>query len=410
MTVARFRYRAIDASGAAVAGELEAEDRSAAVERMRALGRLPVSVEPAAGGLRALLDTEITPRSPLPGGDRVAFTRALATLASAGLPLDRALEIVRDLGERRSGRAMAGRLLEAVRGGAGLADAMDGEAAAFPPAYRSVVRAGEAGAALGPALSRLADAEEAAAKRRSGLRSALVYPAFLAVSSVGAVAVLLIHVVPTFEPMLADAGVAPPIATRVVLAAGRAASAGWPLLLAAVGLGALGVRIALASPRFRLRWSRALLAAPAVGPLRRKLETARLARVLGELLASGVALPAALRHATRAVGDAAFHAELARATPEVEAGRGLAGPLAEGRVLAPLAVQLIRVGEETGRLAPMLLKAADILDDEAKGALDRLTAMLTPTLTLVMGALIALIVSSILFALFSINELAIRRP
>jgi general secretion pathway protein F len=409
--VARFRYRALDAAGASVMGEIEAADVPGAVESIRAQGRLPVSVEAAeAGGLWALLNTEITPRAALPEGDRIAFTRALATLAGAGLPIDRALEIVRDLGERRAARAIAGRLLEAVRGGASLAEAMDGEAAAFPRAYRSVVRAGEAGAALGPALARLAEGEEAAAKRRSGVRSALVYPAFLLVSSVGAVAVLLIYVVPTFEPMLAEAGVAPPLSTRIVMAAGRVATGGWPLMLGGVLALALGLRLALLSPGFRLRWSRALLAAPVVGPLRRKLQTARLVRLLGELLASGVALPAALRLAREALSDAAFRDDLARATPEVEAGRGLAGPLSEGGTLSPLALQLIRVGEESGRLAPMLLKAADILDDEAKGALDRLIATLTPTLTLAMGALIALIVSSILFALFSINELAIRRP
>lgn len=407
--MARFRYRAIGPDGAAIAGALDAQDPQDAVERLRAMGGLPVSVEPegAAAGLRALLDTEITPRDALSAPERAAFTRGLATLLAAGLPIDRALEILRDLGERRSGRALAGRLLDAVRGGAALGAAMDREAAAFPPVFRAVVKAGEAGAALDGALVRLADAEEGAARRTAALRSALVYPAFLLVSAAGSVAVLLGVVVPAFEPLLAEAGVEPPATTRLVIAAGRLTADRWPLMLGGLALLWVGWRLALTRPDIRLGWARARLSLPALGALIAKLETARIARVLGELVSNGVPLPQALRLAGAATEDAAFRAEIARVAPEVEAGRGLARPLAEGRIAAPLALQLIRVGEESGRLAAMLLKAADILDFEARAAIDRGLAVLTPVLTLVMGALIALIVSSILFALFSINQLAL---
>jgi general secretion pathway protein F len=409
--VPSFRFRALDAAGARAAGVIEAPDAAAAVARLRAEGRLPLSVEPARGGrLMAALNAEITPRATLSPADRAAFTRGLATLAAAGLPLDRALEIARDFADGRAARGVAARLLAAVRGGAALADAMEAEKGAFPPVYRAVVRAGEASGGLGAALGRLADAEEAANRRRGALRSALVYPVFLVVSSVGAVAALLIFVAPTFEPMLAEAGATPPLSTRIVMGAGRAAAGGWPWALAALAGLAILSALALRDPALRLAASRAALRLPVLGPLRRRLQTARLARLLGELLSGGVALPAALRLARAALTDAAFADALDRATPQIEAGRGLAGPLGETGALAPLAVQLIRVGEESGRLAPMLLRTADILDEEARQALDRLLAMLTPTLTLVMGGVIALIVSSILFALFSINELAIGRP
>ncbi len=405
----RFRYRAIDPLGATVSGALEAPDGSAAVDSLRGRGLLPVAVKPGGAGSRlwSVLSTDITPRDALRDRDRVAFTRALATLIGAGLPLDRALEILRDLGDRRAGRAVAARLLDAVRGGSGLAAAMDGDAAAFPPLYRGMVRAGEAGAMLDATLGRLADAEEGAAARRGALRAAMIYPAFLLVSAMGSVAVLLIYVVPAFEPLLAEAGVEPPVSTRIVIAAGRTVADGWPAMLAAAGTLWVAWRVARLRPAVRLAAARTVLRLPLIGAIAAKLETARLVRMLGELLTSGVALPAALRLARAATGDAAFRAELDRVTPEVEAGRGLARPLAEGAVAAPLALQLIRVGEESGRLAPMLLKAGEILDAEAQGQIDRLLAILTPTLTLVMGGLIALIVSSILFALFSINELAL---
>jgi general secretion pathway protein F len=210
--------------------------------------------------------------------------------------------------------------------------------------------------------------------------------------------------------MLAEAGATPPLSSRIVMGAGRWTAAYWPVGLGALVALALAARLALANPAIRLRWSQATLSAPVAGSLRRKLRTAQLTRLLGDLLSSGVSLPAALRLSRDALDDAAFRNALDSAIPDVEAGRGLAAPLSDGRALSPLALQLIRVGEESGRLPAMLLKAADILDDEGQRALDRAVAMLTPTLTLVMGALIALIVSSILFALFNINELAIRRP
>ncbi|MFV0474127.1 MAG: type II secretion system F family protein [Pikeienuella sp.] len=409
--MAAFTYRALDAAGARERGEIEAPDRAAAAGRLRARGLLPVAVEPQRpGGLMALLNTEITPRGALSRSDRVGFTRGLATLSGAGLPMERALEILAELGEAKRARAAAAKLLASVRGGASLGDAMDEQPAAFSAAFRSVVRAGETGATLAPALARLADEEEKAAKRRGALISALAYPAFLSFASVGAVAVLLIHVVPTFAPMLKTAGVAPPLSTRIVIGAGDIAARGWPLILAAVAGLILGAQAALMAPGLRLRWSRIRLSLPLAGDLRRKFATARAARLLGELLAGGVALPAALKLAGEAAGEPAFRAEIARAAPLVEAGRGLSAPLTEGGVFSPLALQLIRVGEESGQLAPMLLKSADILDEEASAALDRALGLLTPALTLAMGALIALIVSSIMFAMFSINELAIRRP
>ncbi len=405
--MAVFRYRAIDRAGAVVTGTLESPDAAAAAQRLHETGHMPIRIEAGAGGLRALLDTEITPRDAISERDRLVFTRALATLAGAGLPLDRALAIARDLGERRAVREVAGRLLEAVQGGASFADALDRERAAFPPLYRAVVRAGETGAALEATLARLADQLETGARRRGELRSAMIYPAFLLLTAAGSVALLLGFVVPSFEPLLAEAEVEPPAITQAVIAAGRVVEAWWAALLGGALLALAGGRLALLAPRLRLAWHRALLGTPVVGPLWASFETARLARLLSGLLENGVALPAALRLARGALGNRAFAAELDRVIPEVEAGRGLAAPFAEGRVLPPLAKQLLRVGQDSGQLAEMLGRIAAIFEAESTGRFDRLLAILTPAITLLMGVLIAVVISSILFALFSINELAI---
>jgi general secretion pathway protein F len=405
-----WRWRAVK-GGAVIAGVTQGADRAAVVAQLRAEGKMLLEIAPArSGALWALLNTEITPRGAISTADRVAFTRSLATLVEAGLTLDRALAVTRDLGDRRAARALAARLRDAVAGGASLADAMGREAAALPPAYRSMVRAAEASATLAPTLARLADAEEAAARRASALRGALIYPAFLVAAAIGSIAVLLTLVVPTFAPMLRDAAVEPPLATRVVIGAAEGAMRWGPLIGLPLAAGVLALLVASLRPGPRRALHAAALRAPLIGPLRRKLASARMARLLGETLAGGVPLTAALRLTRDALSDAAFVAALDAAIPQVEAGRGLAAPLAATGAPSPLALQLIGVGEESGRLAPMLLKCADILDEQARGAVDRLLAILTPAITLVMGGVVALIVSSILFALFSINELAVARP
>lgn len=406
MTV--FRYRALSKSGEIVVGTIDMPDKESAVARLRAGGHLPIHLDAErSGGLMALLNTEITPRDALSTKDRIVFTRSLATLTGAGLPLDRALEMAGERGGRRAVRTVSSRLLEAVRGGSGLASALDREASAFPPLYRSLVRAGEAGAALESTLARLADTLESTAKRQSELRSAMIYPAFLVVTAMGSVAILLAYVVPTFEPLLRDAGVEPPALTQIVIATGRLVEHYWLFLLAGLAGLFLTIMLLLRVLSVRLRWHRLALSIPVVGRLWREFETARLTRLLGTLLQNGVALPAALRLTRDALGNAAFADEVSRVIPEVEAGRGVADPLREGAILPDLALQLIYIGQESGQLHDMLLKTADIFDDEAKRGFDQVLAILTPALTLVMGVLIALIISSILFALFSINELAI---
>ncbi len=403
-----FSYRAVDPSGEIVTGTLDCADERSAASQLQSTGHLPLAITTlGTSWLRAILDTEITPRDALGVADRVAFTRGLATLIGAGLPLDRALQTLHELGATRRIRAVSGKLHDGVRGGAPLSGALDEQSDGFPPLYRGIVRAGEAGARLDEALTDLADMLEESQRRAGDLRSALIYPAFLVITAIGSVSILLGYVVPTFEPLLAEAGVTPPLLTQAVIAAGRLVQDWWLAGLIALAVVVAIIVLALRLPEPRERWDLMRLRMPLLGPALMKFETARLARVLGTMLGNGVALPAALRLAADAVSNRAISSEIHRVLPDVEAGRGLAGPLREGALLPPLALQLIQVGQDSGDLTPMLRKLAEIFDVEAKRAFDQMLALLTPLLTLIMGAMIALIISSILYALFSINELAI---
>lgn len=404
----QFRFRAIDRNGEEISGVLNAETQDAVVADLHGQGALPIRVEAgASGGLMALLNTEITPRDALSLADLVALTRSMATLLDAGLPLDRALQTIAELGATAPVRRAGGELLTAVREGAALSDALDRQPRVYPAHMRAMVRAGEAGARQAETLAELAEGLETMAKRRGALRSALIYPAFLVLTALGSVALLLGYVVPTFEPLLSDAGVEPPRLTQAVMATGAFVQDWGLVCLGLLLLLALAFRAGLMLPAFRLQWHRVLLRVPVLGRAIADLETARLTGLLGALLTAGVALPRGLGLSADAAGNAVFRQTLSDVTPLVEAGRGLAGPLQEQSPFPPLALQLISVGEESGKLAPMLLKTAEIFDAQSRRTIEQALALITPTLTLVLGLVIAVIIGSILFALFSINELAI---
>lgn len=407
----RFHFRALDGRGEIVSGTLDACDEGAAAADLRARGHVPMRVDrtPARRGLSALLAIEITPRRVLSLRERVTVLQALATLLTSGIAMDRALRITAELGETRAIRTVAARLLERTLEGASLADAMAAEGRAFPPMTLGIVRAAEAGGNVGPALERLAAAEDASAKRQAALRSAMIYPAFLCLTALVCIGVLLVFVVPTFQPMLDAAGRAPPRSTAIVLAAASFVRSWGAAVVPLCFVALAAAQPVLRRPGPRAALHRAWLALPLVGPLRRKLGTATLARLLSELLAGGVDLQRALRLSLDGLGDAALRADVALALPRIEAGERLAAVFAGRASVAPLAVQLMDVGERTGTLPSMLGRAADILDDQARVTLDRLIGLATPVITLVMGALIGLIVTSILFALFSLNDLAMSQ-
>ena len=406
--MASFRYKSVSAGGDVVQGTLEARDQGAAVNQLHLMGHTPVRVEAAGGsGLLDLLNLEIGTARPASGGELATLTRKLATLLRAELPLDRALELLTDLTERPATQKMVTRLLTAIRGGSSLADALDKEANAFPSYYRSMVRAGETGASLDTVLSRLADFLERAQAVRGQLRSALVYPAFLLVTAGVSLVVLLTFVLPSFQPMFEDAGAELPMITQVVVGFGSfVRDAWWAIALAVLALG-LGLRLHLGTEAGRLFWHGLALRVPVLGPLWLKGDVARFARTLGTLLANGVALLTALNLVREVMSNAALADGIAIAAPDVQAGRGLAAPLGENPLYPSLLVQLVRVGEESGRLEDMLLKLAEIYDQESEETTRRLLALLVPVLTLGLGGLIAFLVASVLFALFSVNDLVL---
>ncbi len=403
-----YRFKAISPAGQLLQGEMEARTERLVIERLRDDGNYPIDAEPAAPRppIRRWLDRELSRRS-VAAKDVALFTREFATLVGAGVALDRVLAILIGLASKPALREVLADVHRRVEGGAAIADALEAHPQAFPPYYVNMIRAGEAGGQLDTVLQRLAEFLERSRELSGAVRSALVYPAVLIAMAGLSLVIVLTVVLPEFEPIFAEAGRDLPAATQVVRAMGHGVRDYWWAAAIAGLLATVVIRRDLTTADGRNRWHGVLLRTPVLGSLRRRLAFARFSRMLGTLLANGVGVLSAMALAREVTGNEVLNRALAEVAVAVREGGGLARPLAKADVFPRLAVDLISVGEESGHLEEMLLKAADIYDSEVKRAIDRAVALLVPLLTIGLGALIAAIIGSVLVAILSVNELAL---
>ena len=402
-----FRYKAVTAEREIVEGDMEADSELAVARRLQDLGHTPLRAEEVSGAVsQSWLTRDLLAGRAVSKKALVLITRELATLIGAGLTLERSLEVLIDVADRDNSRRLLGSLLKSIRGGSAFSDALAEHEGTFPGYYVSLVQAGEAGGALATVLDGLADYLEKSQAVVEEVRSALVYPVLLLIMAGGSVAILMTVVIPEFRPLFEDAGDALPLATRAMLAVADFVEQFWWALLTILVLGTWLLRQQLRKPGFRLLWDRAILRLPLFGGLVRKIQVARFSRTLGTLLSNGITLLNALRLVRGTIGNAALARAVDGVAGRLKEGERLAELLAASQAFPSLAVHLVRVGEETGRLEPMLLKVAEIYDGEVKATVERLLALLVPLLTIGLGVLIAGIIASVLLALLSLNQLA----
>ncbi len=408
-----YHYRAVDAAGAVAMGELEAANESEIVERLRDQGMLPMQVGPAAAGRGAAVTTAGAAPARRPfwlsktvTRDQVGnLTRELATLLRAGLPLDRALELLIQLAPSPAVGALLQGIRDEVRGGKSLSQALDARREVFSRFYVNIVRAGEAGGALGVVLTRLADTMERNKELRDSVTAALIYPSILILVAVASVMVLLVYVVPQFEQTFAQAGKALPLATQIVVVVGRFLRSWWWALLAGIVLFVIATRRHLRQPAARRRWDGRMLRLPLIGDLLVKVEVARFARTLATLLANGVTLLAGLGIVKETLGNVVLAGALDGVTARLREGKGFGRPLVETGLYPRLATQMILVGEESGRLEEMLTRVAEVYDREVQVSIKRFLAILEPVLILSLAVMIGGIVFSILLGVMGMSEL-----
>jgi general secretion pathway protein F len=403
-----FRYLAITPAGELTRGTMDAPSEAAVVERLRRRGNITMRTEPEGRGsfLHDLLHMELGARQGLRRQEVANLTRELAVMLTAGQDLDRALRFLVETAGSRRARAIFDQLRNAVRDGSPLAAALSQHPRSFPPLYVGLVRAGEAGGTLAATLERLATLLERQRSLTATISAALVYPILLMVVAIGSVTLLLTEVLPQFVPLFEQNGVALPRSTQLLISVGHLLSSYGLYFLAAGGVLILGLRSALRQRGPRLVADRLLLRLPVAGALARELMAARFSRTLGTLLQNGVPLINALGVVRDTIGNLVGVAAIDGATVSAKAGAGLAGPLGEAAVFPLRTIYLLRLGEETAQLGSMALRAADIHEEKTRIGIQRLVALLVPVITIVMGVVIASIVSSLLLAMLSLNDLA----
>jgi len=405
--MARFVYKAATASGEVIQGEIEAADRQSAIDLLRGQGHVPIRADERTGGPSFAFAAVFGGRRRITTRDLTLQTRELATLLGAGLPLDRALSILRDIAPSAVGRALVKQVQEKVRAGSSLADALADQGGVFPGHYIGMVRAGEAGGNLEGVLTALADSMERAQSLQENLWGALFYPILVVIMAVISLIVLMTAVIPEFRPLFEDSGAQMPLLTRVVLGASDFVGHYWWAIALAVLAGLLALAQNNRSPSGRLRWHRWLLRRAILGDLILKVEVARFARTLGTLSKNGVSLLNAMNMTIGTVENQAVAEALGEVRARLAKGEGLAGPMAQMAVFPTLAVQLIQVGEESGALEDMLLRVADTYDGEVERSLNRMLSLLVPLITIALGIVIAIIIGAMVSAILSSYELPI---
>jgi len=399
--VPAFAYQALDASGKTQRGVLQGDTARAVRQTLRERGLNPLEVTPVDEKQNA----SPLGRRGLSTPQLALFTRQLATLLSAGLPIDEALAALGEQGEDERSRSLTVALRSRVMEGAGLAAALADYPDSFPEIYRASVAAGEQSGRLGTVLERLADYAESRDALRQKMITALAYPVLLALVAVAVVTGLLLYVVPQIVGVFASMKQTLPLPTTVLIALSEFVKH-WGLLLGLfLIVAAVGARFALRRDALRMAWHRWLLRLPLVGKLTRASNTARAARTLALLSASAVPLLDALAISAQVVPNLPMREALRRAAHKVREGGAFSRALADSGYFPPVAVRLIASGERSGQLERMLDEAAAHQAKELDRWLAVLTAVLGPAVILLVGAMVLFIVLAILLPIFNLNQM-----
>ncbi len=414
--MADFGYKAADGSGRVVEGQIDARNRDEALRRLVDQGLTPVGVFDLAAavstpsvasvggrqGFRFALGADVPTRV-----DVLAFTSELAVMLRAGLPLDGALRVLLSMDHRPPVAKLLSAILELVKGGTPLSRALATRGELFGPFYVNMVRSGEASGQLGAVLTRLVEHLERMRALRESVTSALIYPGILLAVAVISVVGILVFIVPQFETLFRDAREALPLSTRIVLVAGRVVLNYGGYLLAGLLVAGVLLRRWLSSGQGQRWWQARLARIPVLGRVRHDYNLARFSRTFGTLLANGVPILTALGIAGETVDDDRLRESIKGVAPKVKSGGRVAEALQKTGSFEPLAVNLVRVGEETGTLDRMMLELAAILDRKVEIGIKRGLTLIEPALILLLGLVVAVVIVSILMGILTVNELAI---
>lgn len=400
-----FRYEAVDAAGTPSRGVLQADSPRAARSDLRARGLVPLAVDAITGGAEGAARRSFAFGDKLSTVELALFTRQLASLLEANLPLEQAFDALMEQAERPYLRDLIAAIRAEVMGGSSLSDALARHPRDFADIYRALVASGEQIGQLASVLSRLADFVERRNALVQKVKLAFTYPAIVTIVAFAIVIFLLAYVVPQIVSVFANTKQQLPLLTVAMLALSDFVRAwGWLVALLAVA-GFWLWRRSLRNPDVKLRWHRWLLTAPLVGKFERSLNTSRFASTLAITISSGVPILRALQTSRDTLSNVAMREQVEDATASVREGVGLARALSAHRHFPPILIHMIRAGEVTGELPSMLNRAAQLQEQDLERRALTIAGLLEPVLILVMGVVVLLIVLAVLMPIIEINQL-----
>jgi len=396
--LAIFSYRAATLDGKIKEGAIEALDEKTAIGSLKRSGLIPLRVSAPKEGLGKRFSLKRSNKTGL-----LTFTTELSALLRAGLPLDRSLNILSEVSESIEMNRVVKSVLKHIREGKSFSEALQRHPEVFSKLYVNMVKAGEAGGALDAVLDKLDEFLESSKELKEHVISAMIYPAILLMTGLLSIAVLFVYVLPKFSAIFSEMGATLPLPTLVVIAFSSVVSKYWWLIILSAIAGWMAFRNYVKTESGRYKWD--AIQIKLMGEVIRKLETARFTRTLGTLLKSGVPLLQALSNSKDIIENTTIASAIDAVSKDAKEGKGIAAPLSNAGVFPPLAISMIKVGEETGQLDTMLLQVASTYEKSLRASMKRFLSVLEPALILGMALIIGFIVLSMLMAVFSITDL-----
>ncbi len=404
--MALFNYTALTANGRTTSGTVPAESRGAAIAAVVGQGLHPVHIEEQTGGGRLKVRPPVARGASVKRAEVEGFTRELSNLLAGGVPLAKALQLLRREAAAPGPRQLWGAIHDDVVGGTALADALAKHPRVFSGIYIAMVRAGEAGGFLELVLAQIADFRMRERDLTGKVKAALVYPCVLIVLAVGVLSFLLVFFIPTFSKMFHHLGGSLPTLTLLILAASHLVTRYGLFVLAVGGIGGMLFYRTAASETGRRRIEQIILRTPVLGRVVATFALVRFTRLLGALLGAGVPLVASLRVAKEAIGNQTLADTVAHAIEEVQRGSPLARSLGSARGLVPSSViEVVAIAEETGRLDKELVRLSNTYETELDRQLRMLVALVEPLMLFVMAGLIGTIVIGMYLPIFSLEQM-----
>lgn len=399
-----FLYKATTINGQTVEGMMEGRNEEAVVNSLHHLGYIPIRIVPVQEKKEVFSLSLIIPQR-IGLKNLLEFTQELSTLLSSGLSIDRSLSILVNLTENKKLKEVIKDVLKRVEGGNSLSEALSYHPQIFSRLYINMVKAGESGGFLESILTRLTQYLQSRKEIRDYLISVMIYPLILTIVSGISITILITFVIPRFARIFSDIGETIPLPTQILLYLSQIVREYWWVGLSIIIIFFLSLRIYQQKEERHLKWDRFKLRLFALGSLIKKIETARFSRTLGTLLQSGVSILSALTLVREISQNRAISAAISYIHDRLKGGHKISKSLAETEVFPPLAIEMIEVGEETGRLDEMLIRVAETYEENTKNTIKRFISLIEPLIILIMGGVVGFIVISMLLAIFSINEI-----